>query len=326
MHEESIEVGKLISGILDRIAADEREQLYKRWRPTMEGDQVETGVDSISWLKGGGSDLATQILRHVDLTNEEVRTLVQLGVIKLEHPKAKPKLQARLTAFSGGIRPNTVGVPLDQLTVMSAMILELSLDVATALEPFMQEGEQPEELRPPFVNVGAGSIQFTMGGPLLASGLGMAVAASANMLASPHAIPAAVVLATAGVIDLAVSWWKCIGEGKKARAEAAKTVIDTLTKDEAEIKRALDRRQQELAIRKAEMELAAMSVAPSAPSSLIPPEDVRIQAEMWGLSEPASTHLLNRSLEKTITARRLLGPMDAVPVGNDESRRKSVRK
>jgi hypothetical protein len=146
------------------------------------------------------------------------------------------------------------------------------------------------------------------------------------MLAAPLAIPAAALLATAGVVDLAVSWWKSIGEGTKARADAAKSVVETLTKEEAEIKRALDRRQQELAIRKAEMVLAAMSGAPPAPSSLIPPEEVRLEAELWGLSEPASTHLLNRSLAKTITARRLLGPMEAVPVGNEDSRSRDIYK
>jgi hypothetical protein len=219
------------------------------------------------------------------------------------------------------VSSNSAGaVPLDQLAVISTTVLELTLEVATALEPFAKDLEQPEDLRPPLVAVSAGSVQFTVGGPLLASGLGLAMAVSGGLVASPIAAPAAAFLAATGVVDVAVGWWKSIGEGKNVRAQAARTAVDTPTKEEAEIKRALERRQQELAILKAEKELAAMAGSPPAPSSLISAEQVRWEAERWGLSEPACTHLLNRSLAKAVASRRMVGPVAATPGGNETAR------
>jgi hypothetical protein len=313
MNDDLVGAAKLAAGVLGQMTAGDRERLLRRWHPSWGEGLPESDEDAISWLREGGGGLLTHILRHVDMTNEELRNLVQAGFIKLPHAKEIPRPHAQLRAFSGGTESNASGVPLDQLAIMSTVVLELSLEVATALEPFVGNVERPKELYPPTVTVDAGSIQLTVGGPLLASGVGLAVATSAGILISPLAIPAASLLAAAGVVDLAIGWWKSIGEGEKARAEAKRLSVDAPSKREADDKRALDRRQQELAIQRAEMELAAMSGAAAAASRLISPEEVRRQAELWGFTEPIATHLLNRVLPKTIAVRKVLGWMDAVP-------------
>lgn len=199
MNNVPVEVAKLISGILDRIATVERERLYRRWHPTWGKGWPENDEDATLWLSEGGAGLVTQILRHTDMTNEELRALVHMGLIKLQNPKGKPIPEARLMTFWGRSPSNPApGVPLDQLAVMSITVLEIALEVATALEPFTKEVEQPEELRPPIVTVSAGSIQFAVGGPLLASGVGLAVAVSAGLVATPIAVPAAAFLAATG--------------------------------------------------------------------------------------------------------------------------------
>jgi hypothetical protein len=195
---------------------------------------------------------------------------------------------------------------------MSAVVLEVTARVASALRPFVKNAdEHPEELRPPSVEVRSGSIQFTVGGPLLASGVGLAIATGAGLVFPPAGLVGAGLLAVAGVADLAVNWWKAIAEAKKAATDERRTAAETPTLEEAQLKRHLELREKQLAIQKVEQELAMMDSA-ATPSALVPAEEVRMHARAWGLSEAGACHVLNRTLPTVVSSRRLIGPMQAV--------------
>lgn len=312
--EQTRDAAQLTWRILDRLTAPARERMFRRWGSPPEGRTPEFEEDAVAWLKESG--LVAEIFRQVDPADEDVQRLVELGALSLNIPKQTPVVSTDLKAFvvrdpTNGSTP-AAGVPLDQLAVMSAVVLELTARVAAALRPFVKKAnEHPEELRPPIVEVRSGSIQFTVGGPLLASGVGLAIATGAGLVFPPAGLVGASLLAVAGVADLAVSWWKAIAEARKATTEERRTSAETPTPEEAQLKRHLELREKQLAIQKAERELAMMDGA-ATPSALVPAEEVRMQARAWGLSEAGACHLLNRTLPAVVSSRRVIGPMQAV--------------
>ena len=74
----------------------------------------------------------------------------------------------------------------------------------------------------PAISIQQGSIQYAVGGSLLASGIGLVVACNAGLVLARWDSLGAEFLASVGIIDLAFGWRKSATENTKLRSEAHK--------------------------------------------------------------------------------------------------------
>jgi hypothetical protein len=176
----------------------------------------------------------------------------------------------------------------------------------------------------PTVSVQVGSIQYAVGGSLLASGVGLVVACGTGLVAGPLGFIGGGLLASAGIIDLAFGWRKAATESTKLRSEAHKLDAEAL-------KLRAEARKLEVEARKLELEAKDVQdkshsepihqYRNSAYSKLVPREVVLREAEALGLKEGYANYLLNRSLATYILVLQRFHR-----VAGDNSHSASIRK
>jgi hypothetical protein len=202
--------------------------------------------------------------------------------------------------------------------------LLLSLGQANNIFDPLSEGEFAGS--PPAVSVEAGSVQFTVGGGLFASGIALLAACSAGMVAAPAAAAASgCTLATAGFIELALNWREKIAQIRKTDAE---TTVLRLEHDHITVQQSQRLRELEIQAKELELEMArarAMETRDAdeiSSAGLVPRDVVRREAERLGLSEGYANYILNRTLP---SYRKLAAYFSEVQVchPDDYSKRKT---
>jgi hypothetical protein len=182
--------------------------------PFRKGEFAPTEVQE--WVGRTQESLMTSILRTVDMGDEGVAYLHRLGALPIGKEVFEGSVELR---FSTGrySSADDRSFSIADIAASSAALCELSMEIAAANYAFGIESD------PPSVRVDSGSIQYTVGGSLLASGLGLVVACGAGLVAAgPIGVIGGGVLASAGIIDLAFNWRRGLAESAKLRSEANK--------------------------------------------------------------------------------------------------------
>lgn len=109
---------------------------------------------------------------------------------------------------------------------------------------------------PPQVQVESGSAELAVGGGLFGSGIGLIVACAAGLVAAPLVGAAGgVVLASAGVIELALGWKQKIAETEKTKEETRVLRIDH---NEVVIRQSRKLRELEIQLKEIELQKAKL--------------------------------------------------------------------
>jgi hypothetical protein len=266
-----------------------------------------------AWIPRHRRAITRGLLRLRDLLNSDVSALIADGDFDATVSRLSPVsviVHCARTAHEIAERLEG-GLPITDLAAASAMMAEMSFVLTAAsfpLDPTVGE-------RIPRVVVRPGSIQFSVGGGLVASGLGLIVACSAGLVAAPVVGPVVGgTLASIGLIDLVVDWRKKLAETAKAKEESNKLKIEN---DKTAI--AQTRRLQVLEIRKKELELQEAIAKQErenesdsvAFSGNIPRAIVIRQSELWGISEEHANHLLNRAMPTFLELKRYFESISA---------------
>jgi hypothetical protein len=261
------------------------------------------------WVRSHHSIIIPLILRTIDPDDDTVVSLVQASYLSFgEQPSSTDNFRITFSLL-GGYKPGPDPHPRDarrvaitDLTAASCALCELFIEIASANRPF------GVILEPPLAEVSPGSISFTIGGTLYTSGLSLIVACCAGMIAAPVVGPiVGGALATAGAIELALTWKKTITENKKLEGERYKLEAETsklyaeARKNDAEARKAYIESFAKL--REMERERAT-PVDQTAASSCVPRSVVIAEAQRFGLTEGYANHVLNRTLPSYITVRQ----------------------
>lgn len=255
-------------------------------------------ADRRAWMGTRRPRIADVLLRVVDPTDEEIARLSADGHLRVAPPGPGARITLSLLA-SPTVDPDyqtSAGrIPVTDLAVTTGLLVEIFVVLARANRPL------GVDLAPPALAVMAGSIQFSIGGGLFATGIGLLVACIGGLVAMPlgAGVLAGTTLAGTGLFDLALSWKKTIAESGKLDAEHRKLNAEA-AKLEAEAKK-LD-----LEATKLRLETATSQETRFAASALIPRSIVRHEAERWSASEPYANHVLNRGLPTLLQARLYL--------------------
>lgn len=160
------------------------------------------------------------LLRVVDLSDDAIALLFRLGVLRIGRTSWEGSLQIKFSERAGlhtePDSPNEQSVSITDLAATSAALCELFVEVGAANHSLGLT------LNPPVVSVQSGSVQYTVGGSLLASGVALVVACGAGIVVAPIGFIGGGVLASAGLIDLALGWRRAVTEHRKLAAEAHK--------------------------------------------------------------------------------------------------------
>lgn len=294
------------------LSINDMPQLVRRWRGLEEESYSWSSEDETEvhrWIRSRSASLVPTLFRVIDLTDDEVAEL--LGAEDL--PRGRGTLHVHLR-FNPRAQPpaGSAVLNLADLAAGSALLMELYVAVAAAHLPFGQR------LSPPDVEVRSGSVQFTTSGSLLPAGLGLVVAASAGMIASPLALPAGGLLAVTGAVDICLSWMKAVEERRKLRAERGKFSAEEL-KLKAEVRK-LNAETARLDFERLSSmrgrgkatdaePIAASSMLP--PSAAVPRPIVADLAAGVGASEAYDNHMINRALPTAAAVRQVAAELDA---------------
>ncbi len=246
--------------------------------------------EGLRWLEQRRKTIAPLLLRHVDPPDGYVAGLVRDGDLQVPVEPHRPQsilLSGFLTFEEEGHA--SARLPLSSIAASSALLLQAFIDISAANHAC--GGTVPD----PMVRIERGSLQITVGGGLFASGVALLVACGSVLVGAPVAgIAGGAILATAGVIELAI--------GSK------KTIAETRLLDMNALKADAERRKTELEIKLREIELERAQLErdrdraeqPAIPpgSAAVPRAVVRENSDQLGMSETYANHLLNRALPR----------------------------
>ena len=273
-----------------------------------EGGDLKVAWD---WIQHHRAQIAPLVLRYVDPPDRVVEGLVMDGDLQVPHPEGGvPSVLSfsPLTEFETSVTQSPGQIPVLDLALTSAFVSELFVDMARANRVC------GTWVDPPQAAVTRGSVQYTLGSGLFASGMGLLVACSAGLVGAPIVGPVAgATLATVGLFDLALGWRKQVAETTKARsaarkyeAEARLVELDVKIKEvELEKARLLSETEPEydrhknvlrrIYVRRRHEEFQRI-LAPD--SGEVPRQLVRRTAEDMNMNEVYANHLLNRCLPR----------------------------
>lgn len=182
---------------------------------------------------------------------------------------------------------------LPELVLTSVLLNELMVEVGKSLN------FSSEDFHPPVVTIKKGSINFSVGGGILASGTALIIACASGLVAAPViGIAGGSVLASLGAIDLAINWREKIQGINKTRGETALVTKQGELLD-------LEKQKKSLEIKKLEVELSIDNQKDKNPPSVLVPLDVvQRESERLGLDEGIANHILNKGLPKYLEMRR----------------------
>lgn len=254
------------------------------------------------WISRNQESLVAALTRIVDLTDEAIAYLFRLGVLPISNRDLHTvAIQLRFFVHSDLLEEPRVGgsqdFALNELAASSAMLSEICSEVAAANHSFGLT------IPPPIVTLERGSLQYTIGGGLLASGVALVMACGSGLVASPLGLFGGGVLACAGVLDLSVNWVKSIAETRKVKAEAYKLYAEARKLD-AEARK-LDLEGDELESKQFDRE--DYHHRAFAHSKLVPRDVVLREAKRLGLEQGYANHILNRVLPKYRLMSNYLG-------------------
>jgi hypothetical protein len=256
-------------------------------RPSILRGRGGNRSDLSKWMKPIRHTIVPLLLRVVDLSDNAIGKLVSDGDLSLGDLFTARQVNLRffLERAASHAPPHTFdagAVRLTDLTGCSAVLFEMFVSICSANRPL---GLQ-ETFIPPDVRVEGGSVQFSLGGGMVASGIGLIVACSSGLLAPPAVvISSGIVLASIGLLDLVVGWKQKLAETRKTQEETR-----VLSVEHGTTALQHNRRLRELELRIGEMELEkarpiaqAESLEESrfAYSGLVPREVVVAEVNRW---------------------------------------------
>lgn len=259
--------------------------------------------DVTEWISRNQESLVVALTRIVDLTDEAIAYLFRLGVLPISRRDVHTEIAIQLRFFvhSDLLEESRVGgsqdFALNELAASSAMLSEICSEIAAANHSFGLT------ISPPIVKLERGSLQYTISGGLLASGVALVMACGSGLVASPLGLVGGGVLACAGVLDLSVNWMKSIAETRKVKAEAYKLNAEARKLD-AEARK-LDLEADELERKQFDRE--DYHHRAFAHSKLVPNDVVLREAKRLGLEQGYANHILNRVLPKYRLMSNYLG-------------------
>jgi hypothetical protein len=202
------------------------------------------------------------------------------------------------------------------LAMTSTFCSQLFISIASA------NREVGEQIDPPTAVVASGSVQYTFGGGLFVSGMGLLVACSAGLVGAPVVGPVAgATMAALGIYDLALGWRKQIAvtrkanaDGRKADAESKLAELEVKLK-EIELEKARLLTEADVSfdprygpVRRFHPHSSAEQLNLVPDSAEVSRQLVRKTAEEMSMDETYANHLLNRCLaEFRILKQKLAG-------------------
>lgn len=251
------------------------------------------------WVAGNQDLIVSSILRVVDIGDEAIAYLHRLGVLFIGRTFWEGSLQIKFPEFARLAKDlnaqNEQAFALTDLAATSAALCELFVAIGTANHSFGLTFE------PPTVNIQKGSIQYLVGGSLLALGVGLVIACAEGTVLAPYGFIGGGVLSSAGLIDLALGWRKAVSENSKFQSEAHKLEAEAHKLDAEASKLEAEARKLEIeaeVIKDKRFDEAVYQYRSFAYSKLVPREVVLREAERLGLNEGYANHILNRALPK----------------------------
>lgn len=263
--------------------------------------------DFHKWFKPHRQQVLPVLLRMTDFTDEEITHFIAEGDLKVGQTSFRQNVRVRLVPLGSKSQSESIKdnrVLLTDLAAASGMMCEMFISLGAANQHFSNFNRELL-LAPPRVQVKSGSIEYTIGGGLFASGVGLIVASSAGLVGVPVVgIASGTVLASIGLIELALGWREKIASIRKVEEEARALRLehDTVVLDQSKRLRELEIKAKELDLEMARARLEDQEETRSRTrtkmsySSLIPREEIIIAAERAGFSEAYANYLLNRCL------------------------------
>ena len=214
---------------------------------------------------------------------------------------------SQLTGISYNTDEYVDELPILDIAITSAFLSEMFVDLGRA------NYVCGADIHPPKATIKAGSIKYTLGGGLFATGMGLLVACGSGIVGAPIVGPVAgATLATAGIFDLALGWKKQVAETARIQSESKKIDVDTrLVELELKIKQLELEKAQLLSETQPEYDprsdvlrlyvrrpIREQQKAMPPDSSEVPRKLVQRTAEDLNISEAYANHILNRCLGK----------------------------
>jgi hypothetical protein len=135
------------------------------------------------WAARNQDSIVASILRVVDLSDEAVAYLHRLGVLFIGRTFWEGSLQIKFPEFTGLAKDlntqNEQTFALTDLAATSAALCELFVAIGAANHSFGLTFD------PPIVSIQKGSIQYLVGGSLLAIGVGLVIACAEGTVLAP---------------------------------------------------------------------------------------------------------------------------------------------
>lgn len=267
------------------------------WDLYMGGRSLDPDLD---WIRANASELFPAIFRVTDPTDSDVAILSNEDAFWIREVPANAGADLRLAQRRALIQSESLRIT--DVCIASSVVCELFVNFAAAHRPL------GVELDPPATTVESGSVKFGIDGGLFASGIALLTACAEGLVADPvTGIIGGAGLATAGAINLALSWKQKIAEIDRAEQDRWKTYEETkATRVDTQLKEIEYEMQQlklEEARRALEPESQSQSTAPA--SALVPRELVQEVAERVGINEAHANHLLNRVLSSLVELEKL---------------------
>lgn len=277
---------------------DDRPNIFKGDRKSTMDYFYASDIDT-RWIVPHRKKILPLILRMKDLSYLKIGQIVSEGDLIPSQGYAEKNIVVKLVPFLEDDLPSdrkishdetSTRVCLTDLAAASAMLSEMFTVFGAINMPFLSE----IPYTPPRVQVRGGSVEFALDKGLFASGIGLIVACSAGLVASPVVgIVSGTVLASVGLIELAIGWKQKITEIRATEEEIRLRKLEYKAK-EIELEMCRIRAQQKNFDMESEF----------AHSKLVARNIVIVQAKHWGLTEAYANIILNRLLPEYLTLRR----------------------
>jgi hypothetical protein len=267
----------LLQRIFDSLSERERDEIVH-----------EAGVHTLSArnfnVEVAPDRVIPPLLRRVQLSNEMFAAIVRDSAVKLSLGNLPMSIGVRLS-FPGGASHGLM--PITHVMAASIIVWQLSVRVGSVLFDLDVDSG---DLEPPAVRqVVPGSVTFSLGGPtLLVSGTAFVIAAYARLLpqANDQLYWGGAALATAGLIELSINWWRTIKEGTKFESETQLNIV---------------KRAKELA----DLNVSYANERPA--SASVPVEEIAFDARQFGVPLVLANQLLNQALPVARTLKTVAG-------------------
>jgi len=229
--------------------------------------------------------LLVPLLRRRDVSNDQFATFLAEAEVDLKGASRPRQVSIKFPRI--GETPNESAARLNEVTAGSVLLCDLAIHGAEVFGAL----EAGETLDSPDVDVGVGSISFTLGGgTLLAAAIGFVVASQStgmSLQAAEVSFYGGVAAAFVAVVDLAVNWKKTTKETEKLDSEIRKFASET-------------------ELNKLKAEELRRTLEPA--SKLVEPLSISSESRNFGFHPAVGTHLLNKMLPSYLALSKVYAP------------------